>query len=116
VANLGLERGAFTLVLKSWYRISESRENDDNRDIDDYLGPGEIQAYYRWHEHRFGMMLRNNFHRDNNRSSVLFDWSFPVMEKVGIYIQYFNGYGENLLDYDQYANRIGIGFILSDWK
>ncbi len=116
VANLGLEKGPFTLVLKSWYRIPESRAEDDNRDIDDYLGPGEVQGYYRWGTQRFGIMLRNNFQSGDNRSSVLLDWSFPVMEKVGLYVQYFNGYGENLLDYNQHANRIGIGFILSDWN
>ncbi|OHB25498.1 MAG: hypothetical protein A2X84_10045 [Desulfuromonadaceae bacterium GWC2_58_13] len=116
VANLGLEKGAFTVELKSWYRVPESRDEDDNRDIDDYLGPGEIQSYYRWHDHRFGLMLRNNFQRGDNRSTFQVDWSFPVMEKVGLYVQYFNGYGENLLDYNQHANRIGIGFILSDWN
>jgi phospholipase A1 len=116
VANLGLEKGPFTLVLKGWYRIPESRSDDDNRDIDDYLGPGEIQGYYRWHDHRLGLMLRNNFHSGDNRGALQFDWSFPVMEKVGLYLQYFIGYGENLLDYDQHGNRIGIGFILSDWN
>ncbi|WP_432822206.1 phospholipase A [Trichloromonas sp.] len=116
VANLGLEKGPFTLILKSWYRIPESRAEDDNRDIDAYLGYGEIQTYYRWHDHRLGLMLRNNLRSGDNRGALLLDWSFPVMEKVGLYIQYFNGYGENLLDYDQHANRIGIGFILSDWN
>ena len=115
VAALGFERGAFSMVLKGWYRIPEGRDNDDNPNIDDYLGLGEIQSYFRWRKHRFGLLLRNNFQSHHNRSSFLFDWSFPLMQKIGLYLQYFNGYGENLLDYNQYANRIGIGFILMDW-
>lgn len=113
--SLGLERGNFTLLLKSWYRIPEAREDDDNRDIDDYFGPGEIQTYYLKNNHRFGVLLRNNFQSDN-RTTIQCDWSYPLMEKVGVYVQYFNGYGENLLDYDQHANRIGIGIILTDWN
>lgn len=115
IGQVGLESGPLTLLLKGWYRIPESRSDDDNRDIDDYFGPGELQAYYLKEKHRFGMMLRNNF-QSENRTTVQLEWSYPILEKVGIYVQYFNGYGENLLDYDQHANRIGLGFILTDWN
>ncbi len=37
-AQFGLERGDFTLLVKPWYRLPESADNDDNPDIQDYLG------------------------------------------------------------------------------
>jgi phospholipase A1 len=115
VGNIGLEKGNFTLLLKSWYRIPESEEEDDNPDIDDYMGPGEIWGYYLWKEHRFGMMLRNNLQFDDNRGALQLEWSFPLVERVSGYTQFFTGYGESLLDYNHSVNRIGIGFILRDW-
>ncbi len=44
VTNLGFEKDNVTLLLKGWYRIPENAEDDDNPDIEDYLGYGEIQT------------------------------------------------------------------------
>jgi phospholipase A1 len=115
VLNFGFERGRFSLLLKGWYRIPESAEDDDNPNIEKYLGYGEIWAYYFLGEHRLGMMLRNNLSFHANRGAVQAEWSFPLLKWVGCHVQYFFGYGESLLDYNHKVNRIGIGFILVDW-
>ena len=116
VGNVGFDKDNFTLLVKTWYRIPESAEEDDNRDIDDYMGPGELWGYYFWNKHRFGMMLRNNLRSHDNRGALQLEWSFPLVRRVSGYIQYFNGYGESLVDYNDSTNRIGIGFILRDWN
>ncbi len=115
VANFGFERGNLALILKTWLRIPESAENDDNPDIKDYLGYGELWAYYFWKGNRFGIMVRNNFDFGNNRGAVQLEWSFPLFERISGYIQYFNGYGESMLDYKHNINRVGLGFIIKDW-
>ena len=116
VANAGFERGDFSLLLKGWYRIPEAAADDDNPRMEDYLGHGEVWAYYFWKGNRFGVMLRNNLDFNTNRNTVQLEWSFPILERIGGYLQYYNGYGESLLDYNHRVNRIGIGFILRDWN
>jgi phospholipase A1 len=115
VANFGFERDNLTLILKAWYRFPESGDADDNPDIEDYLGYGELWGYYFWKGNRFGAMVRNNLDFSKNRGAVQLEWAFPLFVRVSGYIQYFNGYGESLLDYDHHINRIGIGFIIKDW-
>ena len=115
VANFGFERDNLALILKTWLRIPESAEDDDNPDIEDYLGYGELWAYYFWKGNRFGMMVRNNFDFGKNRGAVQLEWSFPLFDRISGYIQYFNGYGESTLDYSHNINRVGFGFIIKDW-
>jgi phospholipase A1/A2 len=117
VANFGFEKEPFSFLLKTWYRIPESAEVDDNPEIRKYLGHGELWTYYFYKKHRFGLMLRDNFSFDANRGAVQAEWSFPTFfENLAGYVQYFHGYGENLLDYNHRINRIGIGFMVVDWN
>jgi len=115
VANFGFERDNLSLILKTWWRIPESAQKDDNPDIVDYLGYGELWGYYFWKGNRFGVMVRNNLHDNTNRSALQLEWSYPLPQRVSLYLQYFNGYGESMLDYNHNINRIGAGFIIRDW-
>ncbi len=115
IASAGFERKNFSLLLKGWYRLPESAEDDDNPHMGKYLGYGEIWGYYFWKRNRFGVMLRNNVDFRHNRGALQAEWSFPLFKRVGGYVQYFYGFGESLLDYNYRVNRIGIGFILQDW-
>jgi len=119
VVNVGLEKNNFDLLLKTWYRIPESEGNDDNPDISKYMGYGELWGTYYWDKHKFSVMFRNNLRPDNNLGAVQLDWSFPLPfikdDRFCFYIQYFNGYGEGLLDYNKSINRISAGFMLADW-
>ena len=105
------------MSFKPWYRIKEDAEDDDNRDITDYLGHYELCAGYKYKEHVFAAMSRNNIESGFEKGTVELSWSFPLGNYPYFkgYIQYFNGYGESLIDYNQHSNRIGIGVALTDF-
>jgi len=114
------DRGPFALGLRVWWRIPEdakedinSAKGDDNPDIGSYMGNFELTGVYGLDEHRFTMLLRNNL-RDNNRGAVELTWSYPIIGTLRVYTQYFNGYGESLIDYNHHNQRIGIGIALND--
>jgi phospholipase A1 len=106
-------KGLF-VTPRIWYRIPESKSTDDNPDVLDYLGHGDLTIAYPYKEHLFKLMLRNNFDFDKNRGAIQFDWTFPILNNALFgYVQFFSGYGESLIDYDAKTRRIGIGVALS---
>jgi len=108
------EKDDFYASFKPWWRIPESASQDDNPDIEKYMGNFELRLLRKYKEHTFGAMIRNNLRGDNYGAFQL-DYTFRFNERLGGYIQYFNGYGESLIDYDHCNNRIGVGIMMSNW-
>ena len=122
-----LSKGNFILSAKPWWRIPESEkpvdpvtglptnaDGDDNPDIYDFMGYGELGLTYMFNENLVSVMLRNNLRKDN-KGAVQVDWSFPINDRFKGYVQYFNGYGESLIDYNHHTSRYSIGILLTDW-
>ena len=57
-------------------------------------------------------LLRNNLDFDSNRGSIQVDLTYPISDRYEVLLQYFNGYGDSLIDYNRSQERIGIGFQL----
>lgn len=117
ILNLGFERDNFALMLRPWYRIPDSdTHKDDNPDIENYIGRGDVQAFYKYKEQEFSLMLRHSLRGgDNNRGAVQFDWAFPINGTLRGYFQVFDGYGESLIDYNHKATYVGFGVSLLNW-
>jgi len=121
-AGLIWERSRFVYYLKAWWRLPEDEKDDpldpkgdDNPDIEDYMGNFEFTVAYRRFEHEVAVMLRNNLDTDENRGALQLDWTFPLQGRYRGYLQFFNGYGESLIDYDAQIQRIGVGILLTDF-
>ncbi|WP_232817667.1 phospholipase A [Helicobacter burdigaliensis] len=105
-------KGNFVMGLKAWYRIKEDIHKDDNPDIHKYLGYGDLTLAYLYNKHLFSATLRNNLRADN-KGSILLDYSYPIYKNLYLYLQFFNGYGESLSDYNNSINRVGIGILFN---
>lgn len=112
-ADFILQRGNLGIGLRSWYRIPEDDDDDDNPDITEYLGNGEFFGAYKIKKNVFSFKFRNNLRINENRGAAELGWSYPI-GKIRGYVQYFVGYGESLIDYNYKSNRIGVGIMLFD--
>lgn len=106
--------------LKVWARIPENEKDseldptgDDNPDITDYLGNFEFEYGYEHKEFKWYAVWRNNLDFDQNRGAIELNLNYQFSKKYGVLVQYFNGYGDSLIEYNQHQQRLGLGVQLS---
>jgi len=98
-----------------WYRIPDG-DKDDNPDIEDYLGYGDLTFYLPYKKHTFKLLLRNNLKfDDSNKGFTEFTWNFPLLDSKTTFgfLKLSTGYGDSLIDYNSEINRISFGVSLS---
>lgn len=118
-AMLVYERGDFVASIRPWYRLPENAkenpgdaEGDDNPDILDFMGHGELGASWRNDSYEYAVHLRGN--PDTGKGAVKIGMTFPLVARFRGFVQYFSGYGDSLIDYDHYQQRLGIGVALTN--
>ena len=112
--QFGFERDNLALLIRPWVRLPESDGDDDNPDIEDYMGHGDVLAVYRKGRNAYSLLLRNNLRTSDNRGALKLNWSFPLVGRLKGYVQYFNGYGESLIDYNHKQQSFGFGVSLTE--
>jgi len=114
--NLGLDRGDWALMLRPWIRIAESADNNDNPDISDYRGRGDLTLTRVLGGHELSLMARHSMRGgERSRGALQLDWGFPIHGQFRGHLQVFSGYGESLIDYNHRATYIGLGVSLLEW-
>jgi phospholipase A1 len=110
-AQGGWEWDRFSLLARLWYRIPESQKDDDNPDIQHYLGKGDLVGRYQTDRgYVSAVLLRRRF--------VQLDWATPLLAALGaarLHLQVSSGYGESLIDYNHKQTTLGIGVSFGDW-
>ncbi|KQQ45137.1 phospholipase [Duganella sp. Leaf126] len=106
-AQVGAEKDNFALTFRLWHRLDNGRSDNDNIDITDYLGHGDLTASYRWDGQEISLLARRNFH--TSRGALKLGYAFPVAANLKGYVQAFSGYGQSLIDYNYSQKSIGAG-------
>lgn len=124
--GIGFLRDRWALYLQPWYRLPESKkeddgdpltpppaDGDDNPDIEDFYGHYEFLAVYKNHHYEYSGKVRSNF--DTGKAGIELGLSFPLSGRLRGYLQLFNGYGESLIDYNHSVQRVSLGLLLTDF-
>ncbi len=97
---------------KIWFPIVDG---GNNRDILDYCGLWQSGIAITTNNQRFGWALTLVKRRGwNLKHNVIFEFNWKLSKKSNQYffLQYYNGYGENLLDYNQHHSRLRLGMVI----
>lgn len=97
--------------FRIWAPIIDS---DNNRDLLKYSGIVQLGTTYRSDNKRFNASLlftkRNSKMSFNTQAEI--SYKFNNRENQYLFIQYYNGYAENLLEYNQYKSILRLGFVI----
>lgn len=119
----GMELGnAWTVQARVWRRIKESSGNDDNPDIVDYIGRGELQTTWNASaSNTFALTLRHSL-QQHTRGSAKLEWLQTLGKGFGggksnlrLHTQLFTGYGDSLIDYNRKRTVLSVGVSLVDF-
>jgi len=108
--------------LEPWWRIPETDAADpndptdnDNPDIHQYLGYGSFLWYKKVGQESLLFRIGNNFNFDKNRSWGELEYTFPLGRRFLGFVQFYEGYGHSLIEYNRYQRRIGLGIKITDY-
>ncbi len=110
----GAEWGNLTVIPRIWKRVqTKASSKDDNPDIEDYYGYGDLTLSYDLDKGRnISGTFRYNPATSNGSAQI--DYIHPMDNKVNLYMTLFHGYGESIIDYNHKDTTVGIGIMLND--
>lgn len=108
--NLNMTR-RWNLQAKVWIPIVDG---ENNSDIVHYKGWGFIASNYRFRRNLdVGLVItkRGGVNLDAN---IAFNVAYKPFRSSNqyLFLEYYNGYGESMLDYKQFRQRLRLGFII----
>ncbi|MEH0154640.1 phospholipase A [Limibacter armeniacum] len=112
IFHAALQRENWQVLVRPWIRLKD--EEDENPEMERYIGNGEFVVAYSKNHHQVYSVIRHPFDRLEGGSAEL-NFVFPIEEQLRFHIQFFGGYGETLIDYNHRQFTIGIGVTFIDW-
>jgi phospholipase A1 len=109
-AQMGLESGNLGVTARVWKRLDNAKSNNDNADITDFLGHGDMRITYRDKGFEYSALLRRNF--GTGHGAVQAGVAFPLAVNLKGYAQLFSGYGQSLIDYNYSQKSLGLGVLM----
>lgn len=97
--------------FKGWIPVIDGKENDD---ILKYNGIFQVAANYRTDNKRLnlGVILTKRLTWLSFNTQLELSYKFNNKENQYLFVQYYNGYGENLLEYNQFRSILRVGFVI----
>lgn len=110
IMHAGFEDKQWSLVVRTWI----AAETTENSDIENYMGRADASFNYRLNKHLLTLHGQHSLRTgSDNHGNIELDWAFPIQGNLKGYFQFFHGYGDAMIDYDQIHTIAGIGIVFS---
>lgn len=106
-----LQSMGLKFIVTGWYRIPDKKKEDENSDIYDYMGYGELEIAKNLGKHTLTLktpLVARHFSAD-------FKYSYPWKDNLRWYLSMQSGYGHSLIEYNRQTQRYGFGVVLDSF-
>jgi phospholipase A1 len=101
--------------IKGWALVDKAdSSNLHNPEIAYFLGYDNLLFSWNFMDVTTSIEVQN-VESGLKRGFVQLGLSYPVLKSLSIYGQFFNGYGQSLIEYNHKTTSAGIGIALNDW-
>ncbi|WP_338869196.1 phospholipase A [Spirosoma sp. SC4-14] len=105
-----------TMGLKVWVPFGQEPVGDDKELLTRYYGYGEISGYYRLFPNQYFILdwtVRKGTHNWKGQVQTGLRWKPRADWNQYLYLQFFGGYGESLLEVQQRVFKARLGVVFS---
>jgi phospholipase A1 len=115
-----IAEGEHAIYVKLWYRLPEDKskpptdpDRDDNPDIQSYYGYGELNYIQQVYKKQV-INTTARWNPTTGRGSIRAEYTIPSVNNDYFFMFYlFQGYGEDLLNYNHSVFRVGVGLAVA---
>ncbi|STX51535.1 Phospholipase A1 precursor [Legionella busanensis] len=101
--------------VRAWTLIDEERSSDvHNPNIAYYLGYENTFISYQFSTLKASLEVQN-LASGLKRGFIQMTLSYPFLNTLSLYTQFFSGYGQSLIEYNHKTTSFGIGLALNNW-
>lgn len=114
IFHAGFERKDWQVMLRPWIRLKD--EEDENPSITNFVGKGELLVVRNFKKHQFSFVGTHSLHTgDKSHGSMQLAWVFVIVKNFKGRVQFTDGYGETLQDYNHRQTTCGLAVSLTEW-
>ena len=115
VGTVQFSGDAWLVSLRVWALVFQHESSDiHNPDIAKFMGYDNLRFSYRVNKAVLSLEMQN-LESGMRRGYVQATVSYPVLKHMSLYAQYFNGFGQSLIEYDHRTQGVGLGIAFNDW-
>lgn len=105
-------RYSFSII--HWNHLKEGDPIDDQYKYEKFIGSGEISVDYAFSKNDLSLTYAYSL-EGSEFGSITLEFAHPITDSLALYLRYFDGYGESLIDFDYESRTLSAGVKLNEW-